>query len=295
MDFGRIVTAMVTPYNIAGDVDYTKAQELAEYLLANGSDSLVVCGTTGESPVLSKKERLSLLRAVKEATKGKGLVIAGGCTGNSTADSVALAQEAKEAGADGILAVVPYYNKPPQEGIFQHFRTIADSIDLPIMLYNIPGRTGVNMQAQTVERLALVCSNIRAVKEAAGNMDQISELRSRLESDFYIYSGDDSLTLPMLSLGAYGVVSVASHIVGNEMQEMIASFVSGNPQEALRRHLELLPAFKKLFITTNPIPVKTAMNLLGWDMGNCRLPLTAPSEEITAELKALLNTLGKAV
>ncbi len=293
MDFGRVVTAMVTPYTIAGDVDYSKAQKLAEYLLANGSDALVICGTTGESPVLSKREKLMLFSAVKEVTKNRAFLIGGGCTGNCTGESVELADEAKKSGADAILAVVPYYNKPQQSGIYQHFKTIAMSIDLPILLYNIPGRTSVNMIPATVEKLAADCPNIRAIKESAGNMDQVSELRTRLGDDFYIYSGDDSLTLPMLALGAHGVVSVASHIVGAEIRQMIEAFVKNDHQEALRLHLHLLPVFKKLFIVTNPIPVKTALNLMGWEMGDCRLPLEAATADIKAELRSLLAMFGK--
>jgi len=293
MNLGRVMTAMVTPYTIAGDVDYAKAQKLAEYLLANGSDALVICGTTGESPVLSKKEKFMLFSAVKEVTKNRAFLVGGGCTGNCTAESVELAAEAKEAGVDAILAVVPYYNKPPQSGIYQHFKTIARSIDLPILLYNIPGRTGTNMLPATVEHLAADCPNIRAIKESSGNMDQVSELRTRLGDDFYIYSGDDSMTLPMMVLGSHGVVSVASHIMGNEIREMINAFIRGDNKEALRLHLQLLPVFKKLFIVTNPIPVKTALNLLGWEMGDCRLPLEAASKEVKAELRDLLAMLGK--
>ena len=291
MRFGRVLTAMVTPYDHAGEVDYNKAQQLTEYLLTHGSDAVVVCGTTGECPTLTPEEKDKLLAAVVEAAKGKGKVVAG-TTDNETAFSINIAKRAEKAGADGLLAVVPYYNKPPQEGLYQHFKVIANSSDLPVVLYNIPGRTGINMLPETVQRLAADCPTIVALKDSTGNLDQLSQLRSIMPADFDIYSGDDSLTLPILSVGGCGVISVASHLIGDGIQEMIQAFFAGDVKKALDLHLKYLPVLKKIFITANPIPIKSCMNLLGWDMGDCRLPLIAANAEQEAVLKEMLQTQG---
>lgn len=290
MSFGSVITAMVTPFDQDGKINYKKAQELAVYLLENGSDSLVVAGTTGETSTLSRQEKINLFSAVKEAADGKGKVIAG--TGdNETAHSVELTKEAERLGVDGVLLVVPYYNKPPQEGLYQHFKTIAENTSLPIILYNIPGRTSVNMLPETVERLAKI-KNIVAIKESCGSMDHVSELKKRLGSKFAIYSGDDSLTLPMLSLGCSGVVSVVSHLAGKKIKSMVEMFQSGDCQGALDIHLELLDLFKKMFITTNPVPVKTALNLLGWNLGGFRLPMVKPSEEEEKIIDRVIQQYG---
>ena len=230
MVFGNVVTAMVTPFQENGEVNFTKAQELAAYLLQNGTDSILVSGTTGESPTLTNTEKLALLKAVKEVAKGKAKVISGS-TGNNTQSSVELTKKAQEAGADGILAVVPYYNKPPQEGIYQHFAAIAASTDLPVILYNIPSRTGRNMNPETVARLA-EHPNIVAVKEASGSVEQAATTRALCGDRLAIYSGDDALTLPMLSVGACGVISVVAHILGNEIQQMIKSFQNNDLEAA---------------------------------------------------------------
>lgn len=290
MNFGRVITAMVTPYTTAGEVDYVKAQKLASYLLDNGSDGLVICGTTGESPVLSKEEKIGLIAAVAEVTKGKASLIAGGCTGNCTASSIVLANEAVKAGADAVLAVVPYYNKPNQEGMYAHFKTIADRVESQIMIYNIPGRTGANLQPETLAQLAAACPNIGALKESSGSMEQLTLLADLLPENFHIYSGDDGLLLPMLALGACGVISVASHIAGRQLQELISAFQQGNNARALAIHLALHDLCKKLFLTTNPIPVKEAMNQLGWEMGDCRLPLCPPCQEIKDALQDVLQS-----
>lgn len=276
-DFGRVVTAMVTPYDEKLNVDYDRARSLASHLVANGSDAIVVAGTTGESPTLSKEEKVKLFQVVKEEVGNKAKVIAG--TGsNNTSDSIALSLAAQEVGVDGVMLVVPYYNKPSQEGLYNHFATIANQLkDLPVMLYNVPGRTVTNMVAQTVEKLAKI-PNIIALKEASGNMDQLSELKVSLPEDFKIYSGDDSLTLPMLSLGCHGVVSVASHIVGKEIQEMIIAFLKGDNKKALATHIQLMPIFKVLFITSNPVPLKFALNQLNIKVGGVRTPLIQPTE-----------------
>lgn len=286
MYFGKVITAMVTPMTQNGEVDYEKAQRLAEHLLKNGNDSIVVSGTTGESPTLTPPEKLKLFAAVKEAAKGKGYVIAG-VGDNETDFSCNFAKEAAKTGVDGFLSVVPYYNKPPQEGLYQHFKAIAESADVPIMLYNIPSRTGINMLPETVVRLSRI-DNIVALKEASGNMDQVSRLKQVLDDSFCIYSGDDSLTLPMLSLGCNGVVSVAAHFVGNEIRDMIDTFQTGNVAAAAKMHKALYPAFTKIFITANPIPIKYCVSKLGFDCGPCRLPLISLNDEQKAVLDAML-------
>jgi 4-hydroxy-tetrahydrodipicolinate synthase len=290
VDFGRILTAMVTPFQKDLSINLSQARKLARHLVASGSDGLVVAGTTGESPTLTKDEKIELYRAVVEEVGGKATVLAG--TGsNSTADSIMLTRAAGKVGVDGVMLVVPYYNKPSQEGIYQHFKAIAESTDLPVMIYNIPGRTGVNMLPATVARLAEI-NNIVAIKEASGNMDQVSELRRLLPDRFAIYCGDDSLTLPMLALGAKGVVSVASHLVGLRLQELVNAFTSGNTTLANEIHLELFPLFKGLFISPNPVPVKTALNLKGWEVGATRPPLVEANPTEKETIKELLENLN---
>jgi 4-hydroxy-tetrahydrodipicolinate synthase len=255
-----------------------------------GSDALVVAGTTGESPTLSDEEKVRLFRTVKEAVGGKAKVIAG--TGTyDTRHSVHLSKEAEEAGADGLLLVVPYYNKPSQEGLYRHFRAIAEETRLPVILYNIPGRTGVNMLPETVARLAEV-PNIVGIKEASGNLDQVSEIRRRTPREFLIYSGDDSLTLPILAVGGIGVISVASHLVGRQIQEMIRSFLGGDVQKALDLHLQLLPLFKAMFVTTNPAPVKAALALAGFPVGGLRPPLVEVTEKEREVISGALRELA---
>ncbi|MDK2823080.1 MAG: 4-hydroxy-tetrahydrodipicolinate synthase [Clostridia bacterium] len=291
MVFGRLLTAMVTPFNEKLEVDYKKAQELAQYLISRGNDGVVVAGTTGESPTLSKKEKVNLFKAIKEVIGNKGQVIAG--TGSySTKDSIELTEAAEEIGVDGVMLVVPYYNKPPQDALYEHFKTIAQSTKLPILLYNVPGRTSTNMLPETVARLSQI-TNIVAIKEAAGDMDQVSSLKNNVAENFMIFSGDDSLTLPMLALGAHGVISVAGHLVGNEIKEMIDSFINGNVLKAQQLHQRLFPLFKTMFITTNPIPVKTAVNLLGINVGGMRLPMIEATEEQKIKISQVLKEVGK--
>ncbi len=285
-DFGRVLTAMVTPFDAAGKVAIEKAQALAAHLVANGSDGLVVTGTTGESPTLSQAEKLQMYQAVVEAVGGKAAVIAG--TGsNSTASTLELSREAEKLGVDGIMLVVPYYNKPNQEGMYQHFKTVAEQVNLPVILYNVPGRTSANLLPATVGRLAQV-ENIVAIKEASGDMDQTSDLMRSIPEGFRVYCGDDSLTLPMLALGAHGVISVVSHIAGPEIQAMIQSFLNGDRQNARELHLRLFPLFKAMFVTTNPVPIKTALNLQGHQVGATRLPLVDVS---AADLEHIENAL----
>lgn len=285
-DFGRVMTAMITPFTKEMTVDFQVARKLARHLVQSGSDGLVVCGTTGESPTLTRDEKVELFRVVVEEVGGEATVIAG-TGGNSTAFSVELTQSAEKVGVDGIMLVCPFYNKPSQEGMYQHFKAVASCTGLPILLYNIPGRTGINMLPETVARLAQL-PNIVAIKEAAGSMDQVSELRKVLPENFAIYSGDDSLTLPMMSLGAKGVVSVAAHVVGPKIKQMVDAFTSGNTTLAAQLHLQLLPVFKSMFITTNPVPVKAAMNLLGWHAGPPRLPLVEATPQEREKIKAVL-------
>jgi len=291
VDFGRVLTAMITPFDAKGEVNYAVAEKLAAHLAENGTDTLVVCGTTGESPALTWDEEYELFQVVQQAVQGKAKIIAG--TGsNSTAEAIAATQKAAKLGLDGSLQVVPYYNKPPQEGLYQHFRAISEAApDLPLMLYNVPGRTGQNLQPETVARLAEL-PNVVAVKEASGNLDQVSQIRRLTASDFAIYSGDDSLTLPILSIGGVGVVSVASHLVGQPLQQMIRAFVEGQIGEASQLHLRLFPLFKALFATTNPIPIKTALQLQGWSVGSLRLPLSDAPSSLVDTLKAVMADLS---
>jgi 4-hydroxy-tetrahydrodipicolinate synthase len=289
--FGRVLTAMITPFKEDGSVNYAVAEQLAIHLADRGTDSLVVCGTTGESPTMSWDEEYQLFQVVQKAVAGKALVIAGAGS-NSTSEAIEATKKAAKLGLDGCLQVVPYYNKPPQEGLYNHFRAIAQSApELPIMLYNIPGRTGQNMLPETVARLAEI-PNIVAVKEASGNLDQASQIRCLTSPEFAIYSGDDSLTLPMLAVGGSGVVSVASHLVGEQLQQMIKAFEAGQVQVATQIHLQLFDLFKALFLTTNPIPVKAALKLQGWDVGSTRPPLCDPPVEVTQKLKDVLSQLA---
>jgi 4-hydroxy-tetrahydrodipicolinate synthase len=288
--FGRILTAMITPMKENGEVDFDSAAKLACHLVETGSEGIVVSGTTGESPVLSSEEKCQLLKVVREAVSGKASVIAG--TGsNDTAATIELTKEAEKVGCDGIMLVTPYYNKPSQEGLYQHFKAVASETGLPIILYNVPGRTSTNMLPVTVARLAEI-ENIVAVKEASGSLEQVVDIKRNTPSDFLIYSGDDFMTLPMLSVGGYGVISVASHVAGKMIQEMITSFVTGKVKAARELHLKLFPLFKVLFITTNPVPVKAAVELIGINAGAPRLPLIGASEEEIDAIKQELDKLG---
>nr|WP_211178405.1 4-hydroxy-tetrahydrodipicolinate synthase [Brasilonema octagenarum] len=281
---------MITPFKEDGSVNYDVAAALAAHLADNGTDTMVVCGTTGESPTLSWEEEYQLFSVVLQAVAGKAFVIAG-CGSNSTKEAIAATQKAVKIGVHGVLQVVPYYNKPPQAGLYQHFAAIAQATpDLPLLLYNVPGRTGQNLQPETVARLAEI-DNIIGIKESTGNIDQASEIRRLTPKEFQIYSGDDYMTLSLLAIGAKGVVSVASHLVGNELQKMIQAFDSGKIQVAREIHLQLFPLFKALFATTSPIPVKKALNLLGWEVGSTRLPLCEPDSEISQKLKLVLKEL----
>lgn len=282
---------MITPFTEDGAVDYAIAEKLADHLVNNGSDALVVCGTTGESPTLTWSEEYELFRVVQQAVAGKAKVIAG--TGsNSTQEAIEATQKAAKLGVDGSLQVVPYYNKPPQAGMYHHFKAIAESTpDLPMVLYNIPGRTGQNLLPETVIQLSEI-ANVVAIKEASGNLDQVSQIRRSTPDDFAIYAGDDSLTLPLLAVGGHGVISVASHLVGMKIQSMIQAFLAGNIQAAIQTHLALFPLFKALFVTTNPIPVKAALQIQGWQVGSTRSPLADAPPEVIQNLKSVLAELA---
>ena len=292
MDFGTVITAMLTPMDTNGAVDYDKAQLLADYLLNNGSDALVISGTTGEAPTLSKDEKLKLFSAIHEVTKGRAPMIAGTST-YDTAASIELSKKAESLGADALLAVTPYYNKPPQEGVYRHFKAIAESVSVPIILYNVPSRTNVNLLPETVTRLAEI-DNIVALKEASGDLDQVAKIRKVTPADFILYSGDDGLTLPMLKLGAKGIISVAGHMVGNQIKEMINCFERGDIAQAEQLHQRYLPVFQKIFICANPIPLKYCMDKMGLPAGPCRLPLCEADIAAQTELNALLKEFALA-
>jgi len=284
---GRLLTAMVTPFNQEGGVDYEQAKRLALALLDSGSEGLVVVGTTGESPTLIRDEELRLFTEVKSAVGERGLVVAG--TGsNSTTEALEATKAAERIGVDACLLVVPYYNKPTQEGLYQHFRTIAESTSLPCILYNVPSRTVVSLSADTIIRLSRI-DNIIGLKEASGNLEQVARVIGDAPDDFLVWSGNDSDTLPILALGGYGVISVASHLVGNQIKKMIDSFMIGDTGIAADIHRSLLPLINALFIIANPVPTKYALNHIGFPVGNPRLPLVAPDEKTAAFIRDTLK------
>ncbi len=286
-ELGRLITAMVTPFNEKGEVDYEQARKLALALLDSGSDGLLITGTTGESPTLIRAEEYRLYREIKSVVGKRGTVIAG--TGsNNTAEALEATREAEKIGVDACLLVVPYYNKPTQEGLYQHFKTIAESTSLPCILYNVPSRTVINMSADTAIRLSHI-DNIAGVKEASGNLEQIARIISNTREDFLVWSGNDSETFPIMALGGYGIISVASHLVGNQIKQMIDSFVSGKVGEAAAMHHRLLPLVNALFIVSNPIPVKYAVNHVGFKVGKPRLPLTEPDEKTATIIRDALK------
>lgn len=287
--FGQVITAMVTPFKDDLSVDYDVAQELANYLVENGSDGLVVTGTTGESSTLTMEESVELYKVVKEVVGERARVIAGSGS-NSTHEAIHLTKEAEKAGVDASLQVAPYYNKPSQEGFFHHFKSIAESTSLPLILYNIPGRTAKNVDADTIIALSKI-ENIVGVKEASGDLEQVARIVKETPDDFYMYSGEDFLTLPIVCLGGNGVISVASHLAGKEMQEMITAYKNGNIKRALEIHQKLMPLFKVLFITSNPVPVKAALNLVGRKVGGVRSPLVPATEQEKEKIGKVLREL----
>jgi 4-hydroxy-tetrahydrodipicolinate synthase len=278
---------MVTPFNSKGDIDYKQAKKLALALLGSGSDGLVVAGTTGESPTLSREEKIRLFAEIKEAVGKKGTVIAG--TGSyNTRESIELTGEAEKTGVDAALLVVPYYNKPTQQGLKEHFQAIAKSTSLPCILYNVPSRTITNLLPETVIELSKV-DNIAGLKEASGDLGQITKILDGVKKDFLLYSGNDSDTFLMLTLGAYGVISVASHLVGIQLSNMIDKAVKGKTAEAAAIHRDLLPLVNALFIVSNPVPVKYALNCVGFQVGKPRLPLIPPDEKSAATIESMLK------
>ena len=286
-ELGRLITAMVTPFNKKGEVDYAQARKLSLALLKSGSEGLVLAGTTGESPTLIHDEELKLFAEVKKAVGNKGSIIAN--TGsNSTAEAIISTKDAEKLGVDACLLVVPYYNKPSQEGLYQHFKTIAESTKLPCILYNVPTRTITNISADTTIKLSKI-PNIIGIKEASGNMEQITKIIKEAQKGFLVWSGDDSATLPMLALGAYGVISVTSHLAGKQMYDMIYSFVKGDTQKAAQLHAQLLPLFTSLFLVSNPQPVKYALNKIGFNVGKPRLPLVEPDAKTAAIIDEVLK------
>ncbi|ARK30394.1 4-hydroxy-tetrahydrodipicolinate synthase [Halalkalibacter krulwichiae] len=287
MNFGRIVTAMVTPFNQHGQIDVEATKELVHHLITNGTDAIVVAGTTGESPTLTTEEKLLLFKTVVDTVDGQIPVIAG--TGsNNTQASIELTKQAEEIGVDAIMLVVPYYNKPSQEGMYAHFSAIAEVTKLPVMLYNIPGRSVVSMSVETTIRLAQL-PNIVATKEASGDLEAISSIIEQAPEGFSVYSGDDSLTLPILAIGGTGVVSVASHIVGNEMQQMVRNYQAGQVTAAAMQHRQLLPVMKTLFLAPNPTAVKAALEMKGIKAGPVRLPLVPLTVEQQQELQSVIQ------
>ncbi|MCS7206478.1 MAG: 4-hydroxy-tetrahydrodipicolinate synthase [Dehalococcoidia bacterium] len=284
---GRLLTAMVTPFDDQGRVDYAQAKRLALALLDSGSDGVVVTGTTGESPTLSHEEKVRLWAEVKAAVGKRGQVVAG--AGNySTAESVELAKEAERCGVDAVMAVVPYYNKPPQEGLYQHFKAIANATHLPLILYNVPSRTSLNMTAETTLRLSHIDSII-GIKEASSDMDQIARIIDGARPGFRVWSGNDNETFYIMAMGGYGVISVASHLVGRQIRSMMGQLLEGNLERAAAEHRRLHPLFKVLFITANPIPVKWCLNRVGFRVGKPRLPLVEPDEKTAQQIEAVLK------
>ena len=285
--FGRVSTAMVTPFDHKGHIDFPKTTQLINHLIENGTDSLVIAGTTGESPTLTKEEKLALFKhAVKVADK-RVPVIAG--TGsNNTYESIELTKKAEQIGVDAIMIVAPYYNKPNQEGLYQHFKAIAENTSLPVMVYNIPGRSSVNILPETIIRLSEI-PNIAAVKEASGDLNAMAKIIANKDEDFMLYSGDDGLTLPCMAIGGTGIVSVASHVIGNEMQEMITAYLNGENEKAAKIHQKILPIMEGLFAAPSPVPVKTALQLRGLDVGSVRLPMVPLTEQERSAVAALFK------
>jgi len=282
---------MITPFDKERDLDLPRAQELAVRLVERGADALVINGTTGESPTVFYPQKMDLFRAVLEAVGGKAPIIAN-VGDNCTADTIDFAKEVEKLGVDGLMCVVPYYNKPPQEGLYQHFRSIAESVSLPVVLYNIPGRCVINMEAETTLRLAHDVENIRAVKEASGKLDQIARIANEAPEGFVVYSGDDEITLPLMALGGWGVITTIGNVAPERMKEIVEAMANGDQTRALAAHLALQPLMRELFITANPIMVKEAMKLVGFDCGGVRLPLVDATPAQSEGLARVMRGVG---
>jgi 4-hydroxy-tetrahydrodipicolinate synthase len=289
--FGRFIPAMITPFDKDLNLDLRRAQELAIRLLDGGSDALIISGTTGESPTVFYPQKIELFKAVLEAVDGRIPIIAN-VGDNCTQDSRDFAKDVVRLGVNGLMLVVPYYNKPPQEGLYRHFRAIAESVDVPVILYNIPGRCVINMTAETTLRLAHDVENITAVKEASSKLDQIREIIDGAPEGFAIYSGNDEDTLPIMELGGYGVISTIGNVAPERMNEIVVAQATGDHTRALSAHLQLQPLMKELFVTSNPILVKEALRLLGFDCGGVRLPLIDATEEQSTRLAEVMRGVG---
>ncbi len=289
--FGRMITAMVTPFNENREPDYNRAQELVDRLIKGGNDALVICGTTGESPTVFYPQKMDLFKATIEAAAGRIPIVAN-VGDNSTDDSTSFAKQVEKLDVDGFMCVVPYYNKPPQEGIYQHFKTIASAVEKPIILYNIPGRCVVNMEAETTLRLARDCKNVRAVKEASGKMDQIQTIIDQAPDGFAVYSGDDSATYEIMKRGGDGVISTIGNVAPARMKEIVQCCADGRFDEAKKLHDRLLPLMEGLFATSNPILVKEALALSDFPVGGVRLPLVDATEEQSERLYEIMKEVG---
>lgn len=294
--FGRVITAMITPFHEDGTVDYESAVQLSKYLVEHGSEGILVGGTTGEGATLTHDEKLKLYEVVVNAvgrnSTGKKVPVMGNVGTISAQETIKFAKEAEQTGIDCVLAIVPYYVKPNQEGMYQHFITIAKEISLPIVLYNVPGRVGVSILPETVKRIVDECPNVVGIKDATGNWDQVSKEKMLLPDDFMIYSGDDAFTLPILTCGGVGVISVASHVIGDDLLKMVKLFEEGNIAAARELHLKMFEIMKGMFFTASPIPIKTAVNLIGQPGGHFRLPLVEPSESEVAKVREMLTNYG---
>ena len=286
-EIGRLITAMVTPFDEKGAVDYDQAKRLANALLDSGSDGLVITGTTGEGPTLSSEEKIRLYAEVKEAIGSRGAVIAG-TTDNDTAKSIELSAEAEAVGVDALLLTVPAYNKPPQEGLYQHFKAIAESTSLPCLLYNVTSRTSLNMTDETTIRLSHI-DNIVGVKEAGSDLNQITRIIDGAGNGFRVWSGNDDETFSIMATGGYGVVSVLSHLVGNQIKQMMGYLLEGDLEKAAAEHRRLLPLFKVMFIVSNPIPLKYSLNHVGFNVGPMRLPLVPPDDKSAEKIRDVLS------
>ncbi len=291
-DCGEVITAMATPMDKTGAIDYDKVEALTKHLIATGSDAILVAGTSGESPTLTNEEEIELVSTVKRAAANKAKIILGAGS-NSTASAIEYSKFAQKEEVDAILSVVPYYNKPNQRGLIEHFSAIAKATTLPIIMYNIPSRTGITMEPKTVAYLASTFDNIVAIKQSCPDLDKVTEMRILCPDDFSIYSGDDSLTLPMLSLGARGVISVASHLFGSEIKSMIRNFKTGEVVAARNMHKKLYPAFRALFMAPNPIPVKAALAYKGLIEEFVRRPLVTLTQDEKIELFRVIDSVKK--
>lgn len=290
--FGRLLTAMVTPFNADGSVNYAAGADFADWLLANGSDGLVVEGSTGEAATMDMDEKIKFMQTIVARVNGRAKIVAGAGT-NCTASTIDLVKKMEACGVDGVLVVGPYYNKPTQEGYYQHFAAVAKATKLPIIVYNVPGRTGGNIAPETVARLAADFSNIVAIKEAAGNVAQTAELYRVLPEDFSIYSGDDGLILPFMSVGACGLISVLANVNGNLLQQLMQAYSEGRVKDAADLNKVMVPLAKAMFIESNPIPIKAAVTkVTGIEAGAPRLPLTPISAAAEAKLDAALKAAG---